>query len=149
MVSYRRSRDSSRMTDAQNVVSAKPRRVLIVDDSPGFRGLLHWYLGTLPGIEIVGEAADGEAALAAVARTNPDLVLMDVRMPHLNGLQACKQLRTDGQAARVLLLTAYGDAIPRWLAAEAGADDVIDKSNLGDRLRDAIAAIDTKTEPVS
>ena len=94
-----------------------------------------------PGIEIVGEAADGEAALAAVARHNPDLVLMDVRMPNLNGLQACKQLRSDGRSARVLLLTAYGDAIPRWLASEAGADDVIDKSNLGDRLREAITAV--------
>ena len=129
------------MTNAAEKPPGKPKRVLIVDDSPGFRGLLHWYLGTLPGIEIVGEAADGEAALAAVARTNPDLVLMDVRMPNLNGLQACKQLRSDGRSARVLLLTAYGDAIPRWLASEAGADDVIDKSNLGDRLREAITAV--------
>ncbi|SRR6266545_683120 len=126
---------------AADTSAGKSRRVLIVDDSPGFRGLLHWYLGTLPGIEIVGEAADGEAALAEVARTNPDLVLMDVRMPNLNGLQACKQLRSDGRSARVLLLTAYGDAIPRWLASEAGADDVIDKSNLGDRLREAITAV--------
>jgi DNA-binding NarL/FixJ family response regulator len=137
------------MTDGAEAADVKPQRVLIVDDSPGFRGLLHWYLGTLPGIEIVGEAADGEAALTAVARTKPDLVLMDVRMPNLNGLQACKQLRSDGQSARVLLLTAYGDAIPRWLAAEAGADDVIDKSNLGDRLREAIAALSTKQEPSS
>jgi len=119
---------------------AKRKRVLIVDDSAGFRGLLHWFLGTIPDVEIVAEASDGEQAIEAAARTNPDLVLMDVRMPNLNGLQASKRIRTDGRPVRILLLTAYGEAIPRWLAAEAGADDVIDKSNLGERLKEAVMA---------
>ena len=115
------------------------QRVLLVDDSSGFRGLLQLFLSTVPGVEIVAEAADGVEAIAAVSRTKPDLVLMDVRMPNLNGLQATKQLRAGGASVRILLLSAYGDSIPRWLAAEVGADDVLDKSSLGERLREAIA----------
>jgi DNA-binding response OmpR family regulator len=65
-------------------------------------------------------------------------VLMDVCMPKLDGLQTTRKLRTGGESARIVLLTAYGDTIPRWLAEEVGADDVLDKSNLGDRLREAI-----------
>jgi DNA-binding NarL/FixJ family response regulator len=116
------------------------KRVLLVDDSSGFRGLLQLFLSTVPGVEIVAEAADGVQAIAEVLRTNPDLVLMDVRMPNLNGLQATKQLRAGGASVRILLLSAYGDSIPRWLAAEVGADDVLDKSSLGERLREAIAS---------
>lgn len=116
-----------------------PKRILIVDDSAGFRGLLQLALGALPGHEIVAEAADGEQAIAEVGRTDPDLVFMDVRMPNLNGLQATKQLRREGRSMRIVLLTAHGDAIPGWLAEEAGADEVLDKSKLGERLRDAMA----------
>lgn len=111
---------------------------MVVDDSEGFRSLLQWFLGSLPEVEIVGEAADGEGAIAEVGRTKPDLVLMDVCMPKLDGLQTTRRLRTDGESARIVLLTAYGDTIPRWLAEEVGADDVLDKSNLGDRLREAV-----------
>lgn len=116
-----------------------PKRILIVDDSAGFRGLLQLALGALPGHEIVAEAADGEQAIAEVGRTDPDLVFMDVRMPNLNGLQATKQLRREGRSMRIVLLTAHGDAIPGWLAEEAGADEVLDKSKLGERLREAVA----------
>ena len=118
-----------------------PKRVLLVDDSSGFRGLLQMFLSGVPGVEVVGEAADGVEAITAVLRTKPDLVLMDVRMPALNGLQATKRLRNAGESARIVLLSAYGDAIPRWLAHEVGADDVLDKSCLGERLRDALSAV--------
>ncbi|HEX3901647.1 MAG TPA: response regulator [Polyangia bacterium] len=113
---------------------------MLVDDSDGFRSLLQWFLGSLPEVEIVGEARDGEGAIAEVGRTKPDLVLMDVCMPKLDGLQTTRRLRTVGESARIVLLTAYGDTIPRWLAEEVGADDVLDKSNLGERLRDAVVS---------
>ena len=116
------------------------RRVVVVDDSDGFRSLLQWFLGSLPEVEIVGEARDGLDAIAQVERTKPDLVLMDVCMPGLDGLQTTRKLRTVGEPARIVLLTAYGDTIPRWLAEEVGADDVLDKSNLGERLREAIVS---------
>ena len=75
-----------------------------------------------------------------MGRTKPDLVLMDVCMPKLDGLQTTRKLRTGGESARIVLLTAYGDTIPRWLAEEVGADDVLDKSNLGERLREAVVS---------
>jgi DNA-binding NarL/FixJ family response regulator len=114
------------------------RRVVLVDDSDGFRSLLQWFLGSLPEVEIVAQARDGLDAIEQVARTKPDLVLMDVCMPKMDGLQTTRKLRTGGESARIVLLTAYGDTIPRWLADEVGADDVLDKSNLGERLREAI-----------
>jgi CheY-like chemotaxis protein len=126
--------------ESGGVTSARPdlQRVVVVDDSDGFRSLLQWFLGSLPEVEIVAEARDGIDALEQVARTKPDLVLMDVCMPKLDGLQTTRKLRTGGESARIVLLTAYGDTIPRWLAEEVGADDVLDKSNLGERLREAV-----------
>ena len=126
--------------ESGGVTSARPdlQRVVVVDDSDGFRSLLQWFLASLPEVEIVAEARDGIDALEQVARTKPDLVLMDVCMPKLDGLQTTRKLRTGGESARIVLLTAYGDTIPRWLAEEVGADDVLDKSNLGERLREAV-----------
>jgi CheY-like chemotaxis protein len=128
------------LRESGRVTSARPdlQRVVVVDDSDGFRSLLQWFLGSLPEVEIVAEARDGVDALEQVARTKPDLVLMDVCMPKLDGLQTTRKLRTGGESARIVLLTAYGDTIPRWLAEEVGADDVLDKSNLGERLREAV-----------
>jgi DNA-binding NarL/FixJ family response regulator len=123
-----------------NSERTEPRRVVVVDDSDGFRSLLQWFLGSLPEVEIVGEARNGLDAIEQVGRTKPDLVLMDVCMPKLDGLQTARKLRAEGESARIVLLTAYGDTIPRWLADEVGADDVLDKSNLGERLREAIVS---------
>jgi CheY-like chemotaxis protein len=125
------------------------RRVVVVDDSDGFRSLLQWFLGSLPEVEIVAEARDGLDAIEQVGRTKPDLVLMDVCMPKLDGLQTTRKLRTEGESARIVLLTAYGDTIPRWLAEEVGADDVLDKSNLGERLREAIVSGGRRTPPTA
>jgi CheY-like chemotaxis protein len=125
------------------------RRVVVVDDSDGFRSLLQWFLGSLPEVEIVAEARDGLDAIEQVGRTKPDLVLMDVCMPKLDGLQTTRKLRTEGESARIVLLTAYGDTIPRWLAEEVGADDVLDKSNLGERLREAIVSGGRRAPPTA
>jgi CheY-like chemotaxis protein len=117
----------------------RKRRVLLVDDSPAFRGLMQWYLGTLPEVEVVAEATDGEQAIAAVERLQPDLVLMDVRMPKMDGLEATRRIRAGAKSPRILLLTNHATAIPAGLAAEAGADALLDKADLADRLPEAIA----------
>jgi CheY-like chemotaxis protein len=119
--------------------TARKRRVLLVDDSPAFRGLLQWYLGTLPELEIIAEATDGEEAIAEVARLQPDLVLMDVRMPKMDGLEATRRIRAGLQSPQILLLTNHATAIPAGLVAEAGADALLDKAELADRLPAAIA----------
>jgi CheY-like chemotaxis protein len=117
----------------------RKRRVLLVDDSPAFRGLLLWYLGTLPELEIIAEATDGEQAIAEVARLQPDLVLMDVRMPKMDGLEATRRIRAGLQSPHILLLTNHANSIPAGVVAEAGADAILDKAELADRLPAAIA----------
>ena len=119
--------------------SERKRRVLLVDDSPAFRGLMQWYLGTLPEVEVVAEAANGEQAIVEVARLRPDLVLMDVRMPKMDGLEATRRIRAGCQYTRILLLTNHATAIPAGLVAESGADGLLDKAELADRLPAAIA----------
>jgi DNA-binding NarL/FixJ family response regulator len=122
----------------------RKQRVLLVDDSPAFRGLMQWYLGTLPEVEIVAEASDGEQAIAEVARHRPDVVLMDVRMPKMDGLEATRRIRAGTVSPRILLLTNHATAIPAGLAVEAGADGLLDKAELADRLPAEIAGRNTK-----
>jgi DNA-binding NarL/FixJ family response regulator len=119
--------------------SERKRRVLLVDDSPAFRGLMQWYLGTLPEIEVVAEATNGEQAIVEVARLHPDLVLMDIRMPTMDGLEATRRIRAGCQYTRILLLTNHATAIPAGIVDEVGADGLLDKAELADRLPAALA----------
>jgi CheY-like chemotaxis protein len=76
-----------------------------------------------------------------VGRTRPDLLLMDVRMPNMDGLEATRQLRARGESLPILLLTGHADAVPPAMVAEVGANELLDKSKLGDRLAPAIEAL--------
>src|SRR4029079_8935129 len=96
----------------RSMQAERKRRVLLVDDSPAFRGLMQWYLGTLPEIEIIAEATDGEQAIAEGARLHPDLVLSDVRTPKKDGLEATRRIRAGNESPRILLLTNHATAIP-------------------------------------
>lgn len=96
-------------------------RLLIVDDHPIVRDGLRGVFDGEPDFEVVGEAADGEQALARAAESDPDVVLMDLRMPAMGGVEAIRRLRSARPAVRVLVLTTYdteSDVLP---AIEAGA----------------------------
>ena len=116
-------------------------RTLIADDSAVCRRAALLLLAKLPQVEMVGAAEDGVDALALVASTRPDLVLMDQQMPRLNGLQATSRIRAEFPGVRVIMTT-FNDS-EDWKAASvaSGVDWFIPKECLGDELPGAVAQL--------
>jgi NarL family two-component system response regulator LiaR len=102
-------------------VTAEPIRVLVVDDHAVVREGLRAFLDLQAGIEVVGEAEDGEEAVAAAERVRPDVVLLDLVMPRLDGIGALRRLRERVPAARVIVLTSFLDDDKLLPALRAGA----------------------------
>ncbi len=116
-------------------------RVLIVDDDPLVRSALTLMLGGEADIEVVGEAPDGRAGLTACTQLAPDVVLMDIRMPVLGGLEATRQLHRRADPPRVIVLTTF-DADEHVVAAlGAGADGFLLKDTPPPRIIEAIRAV--------
>jgi two-component system OmpR family response regulator len=112
------------MTDA-SASGNPPRKVLVVDDDPHIRQLLAFAF-TKAGIATV-EASDGEDALACLARDPADLVVLDINMPRMDGLEVCRRLRASHSAVPILFLSSRDEEIDRVLGIELGADDYVVK----------------------
>ena len=95
------------MVNGTTAPEAARVRVLLVDDEALMRSGLRLMIDGARGIEVIGEAADGRDALDQVGELAPDVVLMDIRMPRMNGLEALAALRARGATARVVMLTAF------------------------------------------
>ncbi|MEU6343780.1 response regulator transcription factor [Streptomyces sp. NPDC046977] len=104
---------------------ASPARVLVVDDDPTVAEVVTGYL-VRAGF-VVDRAADGHAALAGAAAARPDLVVLDLMLPGLDGLEVCRRIRADHGEVPVVMLTARGDEDDRILGLEVGADDYVTK----------------------
>ncbi|HYF64183.1 MAG TPA: response regulator transcription factor [Herpetosiphonaceae bacterium] len=126
-----------------------PVRVLIVEDQRIVREGLIAVLEDDPGLEIVGEAADGQMALEHYARLLPDVVLMDVQMPVMDGPTAIRALRATWPAARVLVLTTYATDDFIGVALKAGAKGYLLKDASADELRGAIHAVAAGQTPLA
>jgi DNA-binding NarL/FixJ family response regulator len=115
--------------------------VLIVDDDALVRSALGLMLGGQPDVSVVGEAPDGRAGVAAARELHPDVVLMDIRMPVLDGLAATVELCRDPQSPRVIVLTTFDadDYVLRALAA--GADGFLLKDTPPPEILDAIRRV--------
>jgi DNA-binding NarL/FixJ family response regulator len=115
-------------------------RVLVVDDHPVVRGGLVGWLAAQPDLDVVGEAADGLEALAAVAEHQPDVVLMDLRMPRMDGVTATGRITAAHPGVRVLVLTTYDTDADIVRAVEAGATGYLLKDTPLPQLADAVRA---------
>lgn len=113
-------------------------RILIVDDDPLVRSALGLMLGGQPDLDVIGEAADGKAGVTAAQKLKPDVVLMDIRMPVMDGLEATRILRSAPEGPRVVVLTTF-DADEYVLdAIAAGAEGFLLKDTPPPRIVDAI-----------
>lgn len=116
-------------------------RVLIVDDHPVVRQGLRSFLSTREGIDVVGEAADGETAVAAVAELRPDVVLMDLVMPGMGGVEATRSISALDGGPEVLVLTSFASEDQVIRAVQAGAAGYLLKDAAPGSVEDAIRRV--------
>lgn len=116
-------------------------RVLLVDDQPVVRSGLRMILEADEDIEIVGEAADGAAGIELIAAVDPDVVLMDIQMPTLDGIEATRRLTAMGSRSRVLVLTTYGLDEYVFDALQAGAAGFLLKTDLPQTIVEGVRTV--------
>lgn len=116
-------------------------RVVLVDDQTLVRRGISGLLELVPDIEVIGEASDGEQALDVVPRLRPDVLLLDIRMPRLNGIAVLDALRAAGTLPPTLVLTTFDDGDAAFAAIKAGAKGLMLKDVTLDELANAIRAL--------
>jgi DNA-binding NarL/FixJ family response regulator len=122
-------------------VPDRPVRVLVADDQKVVRDGLSALLGLLPGIEVVGTAADGEEAVRRARSLMPDVVLMDLRMPICDGVEATRRLTQTVPPTPVVVLTTYSDDDSIFAALRAGARGFLTKNATADEILHAISIV--------
>ncbi|MDQ4125662.1 MAG: response regulator [Actinomycetota bacterium] len=116
-------------------------KVLLVDDHASIRASLRQLLELRPGYDVVGEGANGEEAVAAVDATEPDVVLMDVNMPVMNGVEATRAIKERHPDVKVLALTAFGDMSLVSASIQAGASGYLLKGGSAEELLNSLHAV--------
>lgn len=118
-----------------------PIRIMLVDDHAVVRTGLRSFLETQPDFRVVAEAGDGQEAVARALELRPDIVIMDITMPHLDGLEATRQLKTQWPQATVLALTVHEDKFYFMKMLEAGAAGYLTKQAASEELVQAIRSV--------
>jgi DNA-binding NarL/FixJ family response regulator len=122
-------------------VSGAPIRVLIADDQRVVREGLTMLVGLIDGVEVVDTASDGIEAVERARSARPDVVLMDLRMPRLEGAEATREIRATLPATQVLVLTTYADDASLFPALQAGAHGYLTKDASAEEIEQAIKAL--------
>ncbi|HTC41560.1 MAG TPA: response regulator transcription factor [Candidatus Acidoferrales bacterium] len=126
--------------------SGKHKHVLVVDDSFTVRQVLKRYLSTRADVVVCGEAVNGREAVERAMALEPDLVLLDLAMPELNGAEVASVLKRAMPETRIILFTMYRDSIGKYLTSAAGIDVVLSKP---DGVTKLAAAIDSALDQMS
>lgn len=119
-------------------MGASARRVLIVDDAEDLRQVLRLFMDRADGVEVVGEAVDGLDGVEQARALQPDVVILDLAMPRMDGLEALPLIRAAAPGVRVVVLSGFNDATMADNARQAGADHYVVK---GGRLSDLVALV--------
>lgn len=128
------------------------RTIVLVDDDREYCLIMRALLQSLgESVSVVGEAADGEEALAVVRRVHPDIVVTDLVMPHLNGIELTRYIRRELPHTRIILISSHTDDAYRLMASDSGADAFVSKSVISTALvaavRDIVARLDGEAFP--
>ena len=116
-------------------------RVLLVDDESLVRRVLRQILAPYPDIEIVGEAATGDEAISAVERMRPDVVVMDIRMPRMDGIAAAREIKAQHPHVKIIGLSEYGEGYEAHAMELAGAAGTFLKSSATEELYEIIKRV--------
>jgi DNA-binding NarL/FixJ family response regulator len=122
-------------------VTGGPIRVLVADDQRTVRDGLTMLVGLIDGVEVVGAARDGVEAIELAQAERPDVVLMDLRMPRMEGAEATRHIRTELPETQVLVLTTYADDESLFPALQAGARGYLTKDASAEEIEQAIRAL--------
>ncbi|MEU7696808.1 response regulator transcription factor [Streptomyces sp. NPDC039028] len=134
MSAEERAEGLSRREDVASVEGARAVRVVVADDQAVVREGIMMLLGLLPGVEVVGSARDGDEAVALTAELAPDVVLMDLRMPRCDGVEATRRIRERHSGTEVVVLTTYADDASLFPALRAGARGYLTKDAGGEEI---------------
>ncbi len=130
-----------RLLPKYNKITEVKTRILIADDHPMIRAGMHSLLGAEPDFEVLGEAGNGEEAVALTGELKPDVIIMDIVMPKLNGVEATKLIKQASPSTAILILTAYSDIYYILGLLEAGACGYLLKDTRGEELVDAVRSV--------
>jgi two-component system, NarL family, vancomycin resistance associated response regulator VraR len=117
------------------------RRILIVDDNHAIRAAIRFCLESREGVEVCGESVDGRDAVAKAQALKPDLVILDMLMPGLNGIEVAAILKKSLPNTKTILFTMFGDYVGKHLAAAAGVNLILSKQQGIGALAQAVSAL--------
>ena len=127
----------------------EPIRVIIVDDQELFRRGLTMLMDSEPGLEVVGEAGDGATGIELASSVAPDVVLLDVRMPKVSGIEACVAIKEAVPSAKIIILTVSDEEADLYEAVKSGASGYLLKDVPGEEIADGLRAVQSGQSLIS